>query len=112
MVEPEQTVVVPEIVPADGSGLTVIAAVATAVPQLFVTEYDIVAVPAVPPVTTPALTAAIVELLLVQAPPLTASVNVVVEPEQTVVVPDIVPADGSGINCDSSGSNCCTATSS
>jgi hypothetical protein len=65
----------PVIVPASGKGLTVIDLVATAVPQLEVTEYDIIAVPALTPVITPeASTVAIVLSLLLQVPPLMASV--------------------------------------
>ena len=37
VVEPAQTVVVPEILPAVGKGLTVTKAIVTAVPQLLVT---------------------------------------------------------------------------
>ena len=47
------------------------------------------------PLTIPvALTLATAALLVVHAPPLTASVNVVVVPVQTVLAPAIVPADG------------------
>lgn len=57
-----------------------------------------VALPAATPVTTPAaLTLAIDVLLLVHAPPLTASVNVDVAPAQMVDAPVTVPADGNGL---------------
>jgi hypothetical protein len=52
-----------------------------------------VTVPLATPVTTPLeLIEAIAELLLLHVPPLTASVNVVVKPLQTVAAPLIVPA--------------------
>ena len=40
---------------------------------------------------------AMVTLLLLQAPPVTASVSVVVAPAQTVVVPVMVPAVGDAV---------------
>jgi hypothetical protein len=51
--EPTQTAEPPVIDPALAAGLTVISCVTLAVPQLLATVYDIVAVPAVMPVTTP-----------------------------------------------------------
>jgi hypothetical protein len=54
----------------------------------------IVTVPAATPVTTPAaLTAPIDVLLLLQVPPVTESVKVIVAPAHTVEAPLIVPAD-------------------
>lgn len=54
-----------------------------------------VAVPAVMPVTAPVLlTLATAVLLLLHTPPVTASLNVVVPPVHTVMVPVMVPADG------------------
>jgi hypothetical protein len=98
VVLPAQTVAVPVMVPASGSGLTVTICVATAVPQLFVTVYDIVAVPADTPVTTPlVLTVAIPEAPVLHVPPLTELLNVVVLPAQTVAMPVIAPASGSGL---------------
>ena len=54
-----------------------------------------VAVPAVPPVTTPVavITLAVPEALLAQVPPPGASLNEVVKPEQTVSVPNMVPGN-------------------
>ena len=57
-----------------------------------------VAVPADTPVTVPVLpTVATVVVVLLQAPPVVASLNPVVDPAQTVAVPVIVPADGNGL---------------
>ena len=54
-----------------------------------------VAVPAATPVTTPvdALTVAILVEELVQLPPDTEELNVVVNPTQTLCVPERVPAE-------------------
>lgn len=54
------------------------------------------AVPAIPPVTTPvvALIEAIVVLLLLQVPVPVASVNVVVKPEHTDNIPEMLTGDG------------------
>ena len=61
-------------------------------PQEFVTAYFIVSIPADNPDTTPLATVAIVELLL-QIPPLTVSVSViVVPPAHKVEIPLIPPA--------------------
>src|SRR4029453_4143993 len=85
MVLPVQTVDVPVIVPAFGSGLTVTICVSTAVPQLFATVYDISAVPVATPVTTPpALTVAMPDAPVLQVPPPTELLNVVVLPAQTI----------------------------
>src|ERR1017187_412534 len=89
--DPVQTVRAPLIVPATGSGLTVIAADAIEVPQVLVTVYFMVALPAALPVTTPVLeftVAAAVLLLLLE--------NVVVAATQTVEAPLTIPAFGSG----------------
>jgi hypothetical protein len=68
------------------------------VPQLFVTVYDIIAVPAAMPVTTPlVLTVAIPAAPVLQVPPLAKLLNEVVLPAQIVAVPVIVPASGSGL---------------
>src|SRR3954466_13500961 len=70
----------PVMVPASGSGLTVMALVAVAVPQLLVTKYDIVTVPAILPLTIPdALTLATDGMLLIHEPPDAASASVIVE---------------------------------
>lgn len=97
VVKPTQAVVVPVIAAGAGSGLTVTMAVSVAVPQLLVTEYVIMALPAAMPVTVPvALTLAIAALLVVHVPPEVALLSVVVALWQTVCVPVIVPALGTG----------------
>jgi hypothetical protein len=56
-----------------------------------------VALPRATPVTSPvASTDAIEALLVPHVPPVSASVSADVVPGQTVVVPEIVPAPGSG----------------
>jgi hypothetical protein len=90
--EPVQTLDKPLMLPASGNGLTKTDLVAKAVPQLLDMAYEIIAVPAVTPVTVPPVTLALV-LLLLQAPPPTVSVNSIELPGQMVlVVPEIVPA--------------------
>jgi hypothetical protein len=56
-------------------------------------------VPETTPVTTPEddPTVAVAAALLVHDPPLIELANVVVDPAQTVAVPDIVPADAEGV---------------
>ncbi len=83
----------PVIVPASGCALTVIAFVAVAVPQLLVTEYEIVVVPSDTPVTTPAETVA-TEELLAQTPPVTVVVSVVAANAHTVPEPVTMPGSG------------------
>jgi len=90
--------VVPVIVPALGIAFTVIICEVAVVLQLLVTEYEIVAVPAVIPVTNPVLSTEATEILsLVHVPPVTALLNVVVAFSFIVVVPVIVPAEASGL---------------
>lgn len=97
IVDPTHTTVVPEIGPAWGRGFTVTTSVATAVPQLLVTEYDITALPLLTPPTTPEeFTVATDVLPLVHTPPVTTSVNTVVPAGHKAAVPEIVPAFGSG----------------
>ena len=50
---PTHTFVAPVIIPASGNGLMVIALVADAVPQPFVTLYAMVSIPALTAVTVP-----------------------------------------------------------
>src|SRR5664280_3021942 len=83
LVAPEQMVVVPLMVPADGIELIVIFAVDKALPQVPVTVYAIVAEPAATPVTTPVVAstvAAAILLLLQLPPPVPLLVNVAVLP--------------------------------
>ena len=54
--------------------------------------------PVATPVTTPALlTVASAALLLLQVPPVVASVSVMVAPVHTIAGPVMVPADGAGL---------------
>lgn len=91
---PTQTDVDPEIDAATGSGLTVTIREATDVPQELLRLYEIVAVPALTPVTTPPATVAFV-LSTVHVPPGWEAVIVAVALSQTDVAPDKVEADGS-----------------
>ena len=97
-VPPGQRPPVPLIEPADvGAESTVIGNIADEVPQLLVSEYDTVAVPAVSPVTTPVpLTVAMVASLMSQVPPLTVSVKVLGVPRHILEAPDIAPELGNG----------------
>ena len=88
----------PIIVPAAGSGLTVTTTVAAAVPQLLLTVYEIVAVPAVTPVTTPEVPIVATPVgILLHAPPPAASVSAVVAVAHTIGVPVMIPAEGMAI---------------
>ena len=92
---PTQTLEGPLITPAFGDGFIVTVLVAMAVPQTLVTVYLIVSIPAVTPVTTPAVTKAFA-LLALQVPPGAKSVNVMVLPVQTVPGPEMLPSSGNG----------------
>jgi hypothetical protein len=95
IVEPGHVAAPPVIVPALGATFTVITFVAVALPQLVVTSYDIAVVPAVIPVTIPAvLTDATPEADELHVPPLAVLLNAIVEPAQTTELPVIVPATG------------------
>ena len=62
------------------------------------TVYEIVVVPAIPPVTTPETSTDAMELFaLLHTPPEAVSVNVTIEPEQTLSRPTIVPASGNAL---------------
>jgi len=81
-----------------GNALTVIILVADAGPQSVVAVYDIVAVPAVMPVTVPvAFTVAVSGLRLLHVPPATPLVNTIDEAAQTEDEPDITPTEGRGL---------------
>ncbi len=96
--EPLHIAEAPEIVPALGSALTLKVAVVLAVPQLLVTVYNILVLPAVMPATLPpVLTVATAILLLLQVPPEVASARRVAEPAHILSVPVMDPADGSGL---------------
>ena len=93
---PAQTDVRPFIGPTAVGALIVTVCVAELEQPSSVIVYIIVSVPAVTPVTTPAVTVA--ELLLaVHAPPAIVGVNVILLPAHTEVAPLIVPAAGSGL---------------
>src|SRR5689334_2934973 len=80
------------------SEFTVIVFVATAVPQPLVTAYDITAVPAATPVTTPVLlTVAIPVAPELQVPPLIVLLNVIVLLTLTADEPVIEPAFGAAL---------------
>lgn len=92
---PLHTVEAPDIVPADAVLVTVIGEVATPVPQVPVTAYEITAEPTETPNTVPVvLTDATEELLDVHTPPDTPLVSVAEAEIHNVVGPDMVPADG------------------
>ena len=94
-VDPTQTVAAPLTVPAMAAGFTVITLFELNVPQLLVTVYLIVELPAATPVTTPvdAFTVATDVLRLSQLPPvLPLLVYVVVVPAQIGDAPLTVPA--------------------
>ena len=75
----------------------VIALVAVALPQLFVTMYMAVSLPAVTPVTVPPLVMVAFPLLMLHEPPLTELDNVIVAPVNTDVAPLMVPAPGTAV---------------
>lgn len=86
---------VPPKVP--GAGTTVIVRVEKLVAHELLPPYEIVTVPLDTPVTTPpAVTVAMVVLLLLHAPPDPVVVSVVVPDWQTEVAPLMVPPDGVG----------------
>jgi hypothetical protein len=98
VVEPSQTVVVPDIDPAFGNGFTVINWIATSVPQPFVMLYEIVALPAATPVTSPVELTEAFEDELLHVPPVVPDADKEVDaPTQTNEAPVIVPADGNGL---------------
>ena len=91
-----QTVVGPEIVPAEVGAPTFTAKLATEVPQLLVTVYCTVSSPALMPPTVPVLKARAWPLVALQVPPETVSERVMPEPTHTLPGPVIVPASGNG----------------
>ena len=94
VVPPAHVVATPVTLPATGSGLTVTTFVAAAAPQLLVTVYDIVVVPAAMPLTTPPVdTVPAAVFVLLHTPPPVASESVIVAPAHTADAPDMVPAD-------------------
>lgn len=95
--EPGHTLDGPDIVPAVAAGVMVMVFVAYAVPHVPLTAYEMVEVPAVTPFTTPKLLTVALVLLLLHTPPDAVSVNVVLEPAQTVEAPEMAPAFESGL---------------
>ena len=93
--EPAHTVSGPLIGSIDEP--TVITFVATAVPQLLVTAYEIITVPADKPVTTPEDDTVALVLLALQVPPLMASVSVMEAATATIEAPLMLPADAAGL---------------
>jgi hypothetical protein len=98
MTPPEQVVVLPLMKPAYGAASTLMLCVAVALPQLLVTVYVMVAVPADTAVTTPVDdTEAMEGLLLLHAPAPDVSVSVPVVPAHSDAVPLMTPAAGAGL---------------
>ena len=77
--------------------MMVMGYVAESVPQVFVTLYMMVSVPALMPVTFPAVTLAVI-LLLSHEPPVAVSVSKADEPAHTVADELVIlPATGKGV---------------
>jgi hypothetical protein len=89
----------PEIVPAESELITVTVAFAVVVPQLPVTVYVSVVVPAATPVTAPVAEIVAMEVLPdTQVPEVDPVVAYdVVEPTQTGLMPEIAPAVAFGV---------------
>lgn len=95
VIAPGQTADVPPDIAAIDGEETVIVKVAILVPQVFVTVYLITDVPAATPLTTPPLVIVATDVVvLLQTPPLVASLSVVVVPIHIFEVPVIVPEYG------------------
>ena len=94
IVVPEQTTFGPVI--ADGSGFTVMTAVAMQPVDRVYVDIHVLGIPTMPPVAIPEdePIVAIAVLLLLQAPPVGASLNVIVDPEHTLFGPKIFPGNG------------------
>jgi hypothetical protein len=85
----------PLIVPASGTVFTVTCLVATCVPQVFSTVYEITVVPAPKPATTPELLIdAIAPFPLVHVPPVAELLNVAVVPAHKASAPAISSGPG------------------
>ena len=95
---PTQTTPRPEILPALVVEVTGNVAVAVAVPQLFVTVYEMVAEPPATPVATPEASIVAMEMsLLLQLPPVAVLESVTEVPGHTEAKPVILPALGAGL---------------
>ena len=78
----------PVMLPANGNGLIVIGLDAVSAPQMFVTVYLMVSVPADKPKTTPFWMVS-ATLLLIQIPPLIVSASVIEDPTHTGQTSDV-----------------------
>ena len=96
VVNPVQRFVTPEIVPVSGMSSTTIILEADSVAQPLLTVKYTVSVPALTPVISPLLTAALA-LLTLHTPPVTVSVRLMVLPAQTDEGPLIIPGSGNGL---------------
>ena len=98
LVLPIQTDGLPLMVPGLGNGLTVTSWVSAMVPQLLVTVYDTMVVPAVIPLTVPEVfTEATDGLVELQVPPVPVVVRVMELPAQTVLAPVTLPEAAAGL---------------
>ena len=95
---PKQKADVPDTMPASAGALTVMGNIAVAVPQLLVSAYIMVSLPAATPVTIPPETVASDVLVLdhTVVPVTAVSPRVMVEPAQTNDEPVMAPAFGNG----------------
>ena len=94
IVVPEQTTLGPVI--ADGSGFTVMTVVAMQPVARVYVDTQVLGIPTIAPVAIPEdePMVAIAVLLLLHVPPVGASLNVIVDPEQTLLGPEIFPGNG------------------
>ena len=94
LVPPLQLTLVCAVRLAENELNTVTFVVDTNVPQLLLTRYDIIVVPALMPATTPpVLTVPTAVLVLLHVPPATLLLKVVVDPAVTVFVPVVAGTD-------------------
>jgi hypothetical protein len=91
---PIQTLPLPTIVPAGGSGSIVIRLLATASPHTLLVLYFTVSNPLVIPVTSPVVVIEIFPVATLQVPPGALAVKVVVAPWQTEAAPVSTTAAG------------------
>ena len=97
VLDPAQTDDAPVIAPALGSGLIVITFVVVALPQLLVTVYIMVSVPAIMPLTTPEPDTNALPFVVLHDPPVAEGVSVIEAPTQTADSPDMVVVAGAGL---------------
>jgi hypothetical protein len=95
MLAPAHTLVGPVIVPADAEVLEETVYMATPVPQVPETEYEIVTLPVPTPLATPdGLIVTIAGSLLLHVPPVAVLESVDEVPMHTKAEPEMVPAEG------------------